>query len=151
MPFVCPRPGEHPQTSMALPRGSPTLPRIQDPMSAPWSRQPVPQGHHSKACLQLPRALPCPAIGPLSWAHPWAYVPASACPCPQGGAQCHPGLGLSWCPPVLCSCRGLGQALAARSHGQPLSTWTPRQGATVALYMQTDSSLGPGYYMLTFE
>ena len=52
-------------------------------------RQPLPQGCHSRACLQLPTTLPCPAMGPAELGPPVGPHPGLAltCPHPQGGAQ----------------------------------------------------------------
>jgi len=91
------------------------LPTAQDPISAPWGCQPLPQSSQSRAGLQLPTALPCSAMGPtetgpLMGPYP---SPASTWPHPQGGAQC-PGLGLSRCPSAALLLAGaVGWSLAA--------------------------------------
>lgn len=51
--------------SHVQPLGFLTLPTAQDHKSEPWGQQPLPQWpHSSRAGLQLPAALPCPATGP---------------------------------------------------------------------------------------
>lgn len=80
----------------------PILLMAQDPMSAPWGCQLLPQWYCSRADLQLPTALPCLAMGPAETGPPVGphSSPASSCPCLQAGAQCM-GLGLSRCPSAV--------------------------------------------------
>jgi len=100
------------------PQGSPSLPKAQDTTSSPWGPQPLPQRPRSRACLQLPTALPGhgllrarPTHSPRSWP---GLVLASA---PGRGLM--PGAGAARVPPSAQLLAGAGQALADKSCPEP--------------------------------
>lgn len=97
----CPPPGTSPtcpwpRTSFPPLRTPPKLPMAQDPMSATWGHQPLPQKCCSKASLQLPRALP--GQGP-SGARPSHGPTTQPSLCPSPGRYPMTGAGAALLPP----------------------------------------------------
>lgn len=70
----------HVSEGITSPWGSPTLPRAQDPISAPQGHQLLPQQHCMWASLQLHTAQSCPGMGPLSQAHVLAWTQSAPIP-----------------------------------------------------------------------
>ena len=106
---------------MSLPgcclRGPHTLPMAQEPKSASWSHQSPPQRHCSRATLQLPTALSCPAMGPnKSW--------PSLIPVPSPRRCRMPGAVLARVPPAprICPASGWGSGMGPGCQALPCQT-----------------------------
>lgn len=99
--------------TLAVPASLPGLPHPAEgpePHYSPQGHWPLFQSGCSKAGLQLPAALPCPAR-PTPDLNP-NTASAWSCPCPQGDSQC-PGLGLPQCPGCLLLAGGTGPGCQA--------------------------------------
>lgn len=87
-------PWRHPQALPGLSWASPCCLQPRSPCQLPWGHQSLPQQHRSRAGLQHPTGLPCPAM-PSSG--PVAHPGPSSSPCPRRCLMCGAGAAPS-CP-----------------------------------------------------